>query len=188
MRTLVPRGGHTQRVRPAAASVLGVLGWSGEVLPPMRLSDQLIQPVVRWRVAALDRIAARQWPTDDRAVLAQWEREGPSSAVEIVGFISSTPTASAVDNLRRLRAYGATAVLIPARGRPSQWSLAEADLAGISVARARGSVGPASLLVRGDSGPIASAVRSTATRLREEQIFDWALTIGYWASLAPANA
>ncbi len=55
--------------------------------------------------------------------------------------------------------------------------MAEADIAGISVVEVN-VTDTARVVFRGRDGALASARRSVATRLREEQLFEWALHVG----------
>jgi hypothetical protein len=154
------------------------LNWAGFTLPAVRLSGGSVVPVVAWTAAARSRWRDGPRPVADRAVLAEWECDGPASAVRVVGFLHLGAPLAGVDRLKAVAGYGPGAVVVGAAGRVGAWTLAEADVAGLSVvevSRERS----ARVVVTGREGPVATARRTVATRLREEQLFEWALRVGH---------
>jgi hypothetical protein len=153
------------------------LGWGGFVLPRVQMSGGAIYPVVAWTPEADGRRVAGPEPTMCRPTLLMWEVDGPASAIRIVGFLHAGASADGIDRLRAVAAYGPGAMVTANPSRTDAWTMAEADLAGISVVEACATRG-AHVVLRGRDTPLPTARRSVATRLREEQLYGWALYVG----------
>ncbi len=160
------------------------LGWGGVVLPQVQMSGGVVHPVVSWRAGASARMSCGPEPMMSRAVLVAWEVDGPESAVRIVGFLHVGSPAAGIDRLKAVAAYGPGAMVVAAVARVGRWTMAEADVAGISVVEAR--CGGVRVALPGRRAPLPTARRSVATRLREEQLFDWALRAGVGPLSVPA--
>lgn len=153
------------------------LRWGGVVLPRVPFSGGALYPVISWTSAAERRNAEGPEPTLCRPTLSGWEEDGPESAVRIVGFLHAGAPAAGISRLKAVAAYGPGAIVVADGGRIGRWTLAEADVAGISVLEIPDDANIRTL-VHGRNVPVASARRSVATRLREEQLYGWALHVG----------
>jgi hypothetical protein len=151
--------------------------WAGFVLPRARMSGGVIHPVVAWTAAAADRWSEGNGPVACRPTLVEWEAGGPPSAIRIVGFIHVGSPVAGVDRLKAVSAYGPGILVVRDVSAVGRWTFAEADVAGLSVVEVRRD-GHRRVELVGRGGPVAHARRSVATRLREEQLFDWALRAG----------
>lgn len=154
-----------------------VLGWGGFVLPAVRMSGGCVHPVIEWTPSAEFRWVSGPEPEPDRATLSEWECGGPGTAVRIVGFVHVGTPGAGVDRLKAVAGYGPGALIVRSVARVGAWTMAEADLAGLSVVEV--DRGGGRMALAGREGPVASARRSVATRLREEQLFEWALRVGH---------
>jgi hypothetical protein len=150
-------------------------GWSGMVLDPVRLSGRLVHPVIEILPAGWDRVSAGVGPELDRSTLAMWESwpagmgaSPPGAPVRIVGFVAEGSWRCAVATAAWLAGYGPS--LMVRRTTPSAVYLSEADYLGINVAVVSKDLS-AAVVVRGRSGPVASAERTVAVRQREEFLF-----------------
>lgn len=160
-----------------ADSARATMGWPGFVLPPVRMSNGPIHPVVTWTDTAEARWTDGPPPTSRRATLAEWETDGPPTAINIIGFMHIGSPTAGVDRLKAVAAYGSGALVVANLPRTA-WTMAEADMAGLSVVEVRPD-GRSHMALAGRNGPVASARRTVATRLREEQLFEWALRAGH---------
>ena len=161
----------------AAELARQALGWAGVTLPAVRMSGGAVLPVVAWTASAASRWVFGPAPEPCRATLMQWESYGPSPAVHIAGFIHVGPAAAGIDRLKAVSAYGPGALVVRNVRRVSAWTMAEADVAGLSVVQVLRN-GQVDVTLEGRRGPLTSARRTVATRLREEQLFEWALRVG----------
>lgn len=175
------------RAHPQVSGIhraVSVAGWGGIVLPATRVSGYQVYPVVTIDQVAWEmRVKSGCGPELTRSTLALWESwmpemgaAPPPSAIAIEGFVSTVRPSAALCALDSLAGYGAGLWLAPSR-RPTSWTLREFDMADITVV-AEVDHGPA-VLVRGRAGRIETARRMTSTRLKEEQLFAWALASGY---------
>ncbi len=164
-----------------AARAATAAGWSGLTLPPLRISGFVLAPVV-----ALDdqvvrrRLRDGQGPQTDMSTLAVWEGWSedlgpmpPEPALAIIGFISAAAPQQALYGLDVLAGYGAGLVLATGARRPSEWTMRECELAGVSLVWCRGE--ECERIVEGRQGPLATARRTVATRQKEELLFSHAL-------------
>lgn len=153
------------------------LEWEGFVLPKIQMSGGAVYPVVAWTRSAARRRMEGPEPTTCRPTLSAWEVDGPPSAVRIVGFLHAGAPVDGIDRLKAVAAYGPGVIVVSNAARVGRWTMAEADLASISVVEAHAD-GTAQFAVRGRDTPLPTARRSVATRLREEQMYQWALQVG----------
>jgi hypothetical protein len=156
--------------------------WSGVLLAPTRVSGRLVRPVVRVLPAGIERIRAGSGPELDRSTLALWEswradmgEQPPARPVRVVGFLVEDRWRAAVSTAVRLAGFGAS--LMVRRSAPRHLRSAEADYHGITVVLVDRD-GTAEVAVRGRSGPVPGAVRTTAVRHLEERLFDRLLDQG----------
>jgi hypothetical protein len=161
-------------------------GWPGTVLPALRVSGFPVLPVVIIDDAAwAHRHEHRARPELDMSTLAIWEGwmpelgpAPPRSVATIIGFVSTAPQPrQARYELESLSGYGAGMWVATGARRPASWTLAECDVAGITVIWD----GPAGThhLVAGRSGRAPTARRTVATRHKEELLFAHAVAAGY---------
>ncbi len=160
--------------------------WPGMVLNPVRLSGRLVVPVVEILPGGWDRVLAGLGPELDRSTLAMWESwpdgmgaSPPGAPVRIVGFVAEGGWRCAMATAAWLAGYGPS--LIVRRSTPSAVHLIEADYLGITVALVGKDLSTA-VVVRGRSGPVASAERTVAVRQREEFLFAAAISQGRLSS------
>lgn len=170
----VPARLPVEEVLVAAQSVLR---WPGVVLPKVVISSSNVFSVVSWTEGGRQRVRDGVGPVTDRPTLAKWEEEGPPPPLRIVGFIYDGPAVQGIDQLKGLAAYGAGAIVVRSARRLGCLTMAEADIAGISVVELAGDSG-VSVALHGRSGSIATR-RSVGIRLREEQLFAIALHQGF---------
>lgn len=170
-------------------AVAGV--WRGILLPPMRVSERWVRPVVRVLPAAAARLEAGAGPELDRSTLALWESwpDGmgdppPAPPVRIVGFVAEGRWGQAVLTATHLCGYAPS--LVVRRSRPPEIRLAEADFHGITVVVVRAN-GEPTVAVRGRSGPVPGAERTVAVRLLEEQMFAQLLDRDRESPASPAD-
>jgi hypothetical protein len=163
----------TDRVTAA----LDALSWDGLVLPKVQLSGGAVYPVIAWTSAAYQRNTEGPKPILCRPTLAAWEADGPKSAVRVVGFLHAASPAEGIGRLKAVAAYGPGAIVVAHASRMGRWTMSEADMAGISVVEARVG-GTTNVVLRGRDAPLPTARRTVATRLREEQLYEWALHVG----------
>lgn len=175
MTTGGPRPAFSDSDLQLVGAAHSALGWPGVVLPKLRISSFKVFPVVAWLEGGRQRFLQGRGPVTDRPTLSEWEDGGPPTPLKIVGFVSDGPAPSSVDKLKALAAYGAGAMLVPSARRLGRWTLAEADIAGVYVVEHPGS--GVRVVLHGRPGSSATR-RSVATRLREEQLFAWALHHG----------
>jgi hypothetical protein len=175
-------GSELSRVATAVAAA----GWRGVVLPPTKVSEQLVYPVIVMLPAAAERLLAGDGPELQRSTLAIWESwpsaggvQPPSPPVEIIGFVSVAPWRPALVSLGRLAGYGAGMVLRQAS--PTALNLLEADFTGTWVSSVS-AAGAAKILVLGRPGAVETARRTVGQRHHEELLFEHALTAG-WGDL-----
>lgn len=163
------------------------LCWGGFTLPAVRMSGGPVLPVMMWTAAARSRWLDGPRPEADRSVLADWELSGPPTAVRVVGFLHLGAPAAGIDRLKAVAAYGPGAVVVSSAARVSELTLAEADVAGLSVVEVNRDIGR--VIITGRPGPVVTARRTVATRLREEQLYELALRLGAQpAAVAPCAA
>lgn len=163
-------------------------GWSGVVLPPLRLSGFIVRPVVDIdRQVCTERLNDHQYPETDMSTLAIWEGWSddlgpapPGAPLSITGFISTARPRQALYGLDILSGYGAGLILFESRRRPSEWVMRECDLAGAFMVWS-GDDG-CECVVTGRGGPVATARRTVATRQKEEILFAHALRSGQMGS------
>ncbi len=165
---------------------VAVAGWSGMVLDPVRLSGRPVRPVVDILPAGRDRVLAGLGPELDRSTLAMWESwlrgvgiAPPGAPLRIVGFVPIGSWRRAVVTAAWLAGYGPS--LMVRRSTPTAVYLSEADYLGITVTVV-GEDLSAEVVVRGRSGPVASAERTVAVRQREEILFAAAISQGRLSS------
>lgn len=121
------------------------------------------------------------------STLAVWEGWGadlgpmpPESAVAIIGFISTAAPRRALYGLDVLAGYGAGMVLATGVRRPTEWTVRECEVAGVSLVWSGG--GECECLVEGRHGPTATARRTVASRQKEELLFAHVLGSGLLGS------
>lgn len=166
-----------------ASAAADSAGWVGVTLPAASVLGVTVFPVVEL-TGAHERIADGVGPERSLSTLALWEalaadRSAPGLAppapVRIVGFVSTVNRWDrALAHVQALAGLGAGLVL--RHRRPSALQLLDADADGVWVA-SKGEH-EFDVLVRGRSGPVASAFRVAAHRLIEEGLFAHALACG----------
>jgi hypothetical protein len=152
----------------------------GVVLPATELSGFRGYPIIEWSEGLGDRLRRGYGPMLDRPTLSLWESwptgvvsAPPSPVLRIIGFASTAPWRHALRAAQELRGFGATFVLTATE--PSEFRLAEADVAGVYVIRMN-SVGE-EVLVIGEPG-VEESPRMVAARYWEERLFAHALAAG----------
>lgn len=174
------------QVPSAVFNAVSAAGWPGTVLPALRVSGFAVLPVVVIDDAVwAHRHEHRTHPELDMSTLAVWEGwmselgpAPPQSVATIVGFVSMAPRPrQARYELETLSGYGAGLWVSTSPRRPASWTLAECDVAGITVFWASPDGGHR--LVQGRSGPALTARRTVATRHKEELLFGHAVAAGY---------
>jgi hypothetical protein len=173
-------------VRPGALAIPDaviaaheLLAWGGFVLPLVGLPGGAVLPVVAWTRAATTRLEQGIPPNLCRYELAAWEAGGPGSAVEILGFLHHGAPAPGVARLKSVSGYGPGALVVTDARRVSAWTLAEADMAGLSVVEYGGRTVSASWVIHGNQAHAGPRRRTVSRRLREEQLFQWAIDSGF---------
>ncbi|MFV8142275.1 hypothetical protein ACNQR7_32430 [Mycolicibacterium senegalense] len=193
--TLIPDVAPNARFDPVpdrVAAAAAAAGWPGIVLPRLNIADLRVYPVIVpnvevWR----QRVITRQRPELDLSTLALWESwtpdlgpMPPESALTIVGFAATGPAQRAAAAVAYLGSLGAGLVVATTKRRPAEQSMWECDCKDVFLAWAPPGGAAASLLVRGRTGPVATARRSPFTRGQEEKMFAWAL---HTATPTPLN-
>lgn len=178
-------GSSPRRALEAAA---GVLGWPGEILPPVTMSDGLVVPVIMARADAWHaRVDEGVGPVVDRT----WWRDSfldgygnaPAQVIDVVGYLVTDPKLSrARGTCARLRPTAPVAALVPAaptrRERDTREELMRCDFLGIPVLAADGDL--VTQAVGADRWHPHPGPVHFQQRLRSEQLFELALREGYW--------
>jgi hypothetical protein len=182
-----PRGWRP--VPDAVRHAVVVSGWSGIVLPEIKVLGAVVYPVVEL-TGARSRIQVGIGPQQCLAVLEMWEvwaqsagdaarrlSDSPPAPLRITGFVSaSRPWHRALSDLFAVAGLGA-GMLVRSR-KPTALHLMEADASDVWAVTADPSRN-ATVWVAGRHGPVATASRVPATRLIEEGLFAHALDAGY---------
>jgi hypothetical protein len=170
----------TEEVLGQVTEAIRMLGWAGVVLPETRFSECMLYPVIEWLPEIHhERLAAEEGPQLDRFTLSMWEAwsevgtPAPRCPVAIVGVVSTRGPRAALASVTRMSGYGSGAVLLDSMRPVDPSFVAEAAEWNVDVAQMGD---PPQILRWGRMGPVASARRTTATRHREEVLYEWALS------------
>ncbi|MCX8565170.1 hypothetical protein OS122_30255 [Mycolicibacterium mucogenicum] len=182
MTALLTATQHHRDVPDAIVAGVQAAQWPGMVLPQRRVAGFQVYPVVEIDERAwTERITGRCGPEYVLSTLYVWESwttdlgpMPPAPAVSIVGFVSDRRPADARRALGALSGLGAGLVVSSGARRPMPITVMESDVAEMWAAWVPPGK-PAQLLVRGRSGPAATARRLHLTRYFEELLFGWAV-------------
>ena len=159
-------------------------GWSGTVLPEIRLLGCLLVPVVETDVEAhRSRRRDGDGPEYDGDTLTVWEwpqSPAPASAVRLSGvvFAARRGFGRALRDARRWRAFGPSAVLAPAALATDQVCRWDCALHGVGLAGWDEGPGITGDVVAPEAGRAAPARRRTIDRWIEERLYAVAIDTG----------
>lgn len=176
---VVPRGWAADLTRTTVQKAVDAAGWNGIVLPYTKMSTYYGYPVIAWSVGARERFRFGPGPVLNRPALTLWERWPlgvsslpPPTPIDIVGWVSVSTWRPAMGATSALAGKGSTMILTPKK--PSTLALSAADYCGTHVVQLNAG-GACEVLVRGRTGPVETAGRTTNIRFWEESLFAHAL-------------
>ena len=163
-------------------------GWDGLVVPRLRLCGLAVYPVVRLDP---DTWSARErsgfGPQLHQFTLELWESwlpglgtAPPPSPVRLVGIAADGNVGAAFRVLDQLSGYAPGLAIATGSRRPTNLTVADADIRGISLAWVSPSSSTTTLLWRGRSVPAPTAAgRTVSLRHKEELIYSRLLANGW---------
>lgn len=171
-------------------SVSRAVGWTGVVLPYVRVDGRPVVPVVEVDPDAVEqRLRREEGPILERARLRDLAEQrfatAPPPAVVLTGYVMVEPFAVARHHLAALRTWAPTVLAVPAWAPLSVLAAAECDYFGYRVCVSDGR--------RAWETEMGATMCSVGTgdvdawqRLRDEQMFDLALAVGLFDGASAA--